>query len=121
MKRSQLIASMLVTFVFAIGAMMTAPLCEPALASDGALAVGAFSDSGDSPNLEIQATKYKIWVAGKQVTSANAKDVLGNGTVSFNAKTHTLTLKNAKITKPFTAKYKTSNGKNTIKIPSKGA
>ena len=51
-------------------------------------------------------TSYKLWVAGTQVTSANAKDItaaIGNpaiatGTITYNAATQTLTLNNAKIT-----------------------
>ena len=30
-----------------------------------------------------ELTEYPLWVGGKQVTSANASDVLGNGKVSF--------------------------------------
>ena len=51
-------------------------------------------------------TSYKLWVAGTQVTSANAKDItaaIGNpaiatGTITYNAATQTLTLNNAKVT-----------------------
>ena len=43
--------------------------------------------------------KYGIWVAGKQVTSRNAGDVLGDktGTVSYDFDAKTLTLNNANI------------------------
>lgn len=49
-----------------------------------------------------QPTVYPIWVAGKQVTSVNAADVLGDGTasVSYAADTATLTLNGARITAP---------------------
>jgi len=40
---------------------------------------------------------YKITVAGIQVTSENANDVLGNGTVSYDHETKTLTLNNADL------------------------
>ena len=38
---------------------------------------------------------YNIWVGGTQITSANVNDVLGDGTVSYNSTTNTLTLDNA--------------------------
>ena len=40
---------------------------------------------------------FDIWVLGEQVTAANQNDVLGDGTVSYDPDTNTLTLKNAKI------------------------
>ena len=40
---------------------------------------------------------FNIWVAGEQVTVLNRNDVLGDGTVSYDAGTNTLTLKDAKI------------------------
>ncbi|MBR6608978.1 MAG: InlB B-repeat-containing protein [Oscillospiraceae bacterium] len=39
-----------------------------------------------------EVTKYDVWVAGKQVTSANAADVLGDGAASYNPTTNTLTV-----------------------------
>ena len=39
-----------------------------------------------------------IYIGGTWVTPANAKDVLGDGTVSYNADSKTLTLHNARIT-----------------------
>ncbi len=41
---------------------------------------------------------YKLNIAGIQVTSDNASDMLGNGTASYNAAQKTLTLNNAAIT-----------------------
>ena len=41
---------------------------------------------------------YNITVCGTAVTSANAADVFGDGTVSFNPETNILTLNNANIT-----------------------
>ena len=32
---------------------------------------------------EEDVTGYRVWVAGKQITSANASDVFGDGTVSY--------------------------------------
>lgn len=43
------------------------------------------------------ATAYDVWVGGVRVTSQNASNVLGNGTVSYNATSNTLTLNNADI------------------------
>ena len=40
---------------------------------------------------------YTPWVGGVQVTSENADDVLGDGTVSYDSDTKTLTLNNANI------------------------
>lgn len=48
--------------------------------------------------LAADTTNYDIWVGGVQVTSANAADVLGNGTVSYDAQTGTLTLDSANMT-----------------------
>ena len=41
--------------------------------------------------------RYNLYVKGTQVTSLNEEDVLGNGTVSFDPQTSTLTLMNADI------------------------
>lgn len=41
--------------------------------------------------------QYKIWIEGKQVTSANAGNITGNGTVSYNVETNTLTLNGANL------------------------
>ena len=43
-------------------------------------------------------TTYELWVAGEQVTSDNLNDVLGDGTVSFDPTTNTLTLNNFSYT-----------------------
>ena len=41
---------------------------------------------------------YELWIAGTQVTSANADDVLGDGKVSYDATSNTLSLNGASIT-----------------------
>ena len=41
---------------------------------------------------------YNLWVGSVQVTSANASNVLGDGTMSYNSETSTLTFDNATIT-----------------------
>lgn len=49
---------------------------------------------------DSSVTPYDLWVAGVQVTSANAEDICGryiDGTVSFDAANNVLTLKNATI------------------------
>ena len=40
---------------------------------------------------------YHVWVAGVQIDSNNAGDVLGDGTISFDPSTNTLTLKDAAV------------------------
>lgn len=45
-----------------------------------------------------ESETYDLWVAGKQVTKTNQNDVLGNGTVSYDPDTHTLTLNDADLT-----------------------
>ena len=47
---------------------------------------------------EYHAVEYPLSIGGIDVTSANAADVLGDGTVSYDPDTQTLTLKDAKIT-----------------------
>ncbi len=46
---------------------------------------------------------YDLWVNDTQVTAQNAADVLGDGTVSYDAATKTLTLNGANITELHTA------------------
>lgn len=48
--------------------------------------------------IDPDAVTYNLWVAGKQVTETNQNDVLGDGTVSYDPDTHTLTLKQADLT-----------------------
>ena len=42
-------------------------------------------------------TPYQLWIAGTQVTSSNKDDVLGDGKVSYDAASHTLSLSGARI------------------------
>ena len=51
-------------------------------------------------------TPYQLWILGKQVTDFNAADVLGDGTVSYDDNTKTLTLNGA------TLQYNTSSDQN---------
>ncbi len=48
--------------------------------------------------IERPVITYPLWVGGVQVTSANKGDILGDGTVSFDPASNTLTLTNANIT-----------------------
>lgn len=59
------------------------------LKSDGSEAAGAIATS---------AIPYQLKVAETKVNSENAADVLGDGTVSFNADNNTLTLNNLDVT-----------------------
>ncbi len=47
--------------------------------------------------LSAKAIEYPVYIKGIQVTSTNALDVLGDGTVTFDEETFTLTLNNANI------------------------
>lgn len=47
---------------------------------------------------QLESETYDLWVAGKQVTKTNQSNVLGDGTVSYDPDTHTLTLNNAHLT-----------------------
>lgn len=49
---------------------------------------------------EVQAASEVLYVGNVRVTEANASDVLGNKTVSYQASTHTLTLNGANLTTP---------------------
>ena len=79
MKKSKLIISVLVVLV---------TLCA-------LLAVCTLSASA--------ADSYDLWVNNTQVTAQNAADVLGDGTVSYDAATKTLTLSGANITEVHTS------------------
>ena len=53
-------------------------------------------------SVSAESEAYQLYVSGVQVTSENAADVLGDGTVSYDSETKTLTLNNAKITDCYT-------------------
>ena len=46
---------------------------------------------------DVMGAEYGIWVAGVNVTRDNRKDILGDGTVSYDPDYNLLTLENAKI------------------------
>ena len=56
-------------------------------------------DGNWATNVTIQkaSTYYPVYIAEKQVNNMNAADVLGDGTISYNSDTKTLTLNNATI------------------------
>lgn len=58
----------------------------------------AWSDASAGYSYTPPAVEYDVWVAGTRVTSANASNVLGDGKVSYDNTTGTLTLNNATIT-----------------------
>ena len=62
-----------------------------------AICVGRRNDIVTSWVTIKKVNKYEVYVAGTQVTSLNQADVLGDGTVSYDAETNTLTLNNANI------------------------
>lgn len=69
--------------------------------------------------MNAMAVDYPIVVKGVTVTSSNASNVLGGGTVSYNASTNTLTLKNANIKKTSSTKIDYAiyyNGGNLLNI-----
>lgn len=76
-------------------------ITEPAGASFNltklAICVGRRNDIVTSWVTIQKVNKYNIYVAGTQVTSLNQADVLGDGRVSYDAETNTLTLNNANI------------------------
>ena len=53
--------------------------------------------NGDAQTESGDVETYDLHIAGTQVTSENAKNILGNGTVSFDPETSTLTLNHARI------------------------
>lgn len=52
---------------------------------------------------KVQAAGEMLYVGNIRVTEANASDVLGNKTISYQASTHTLTLNGANLTTPMKA------------------
>lgn len=107
MKRLRTLLGIVLACTFWMGIATAAPT-QQALALDFDPLSSGESVAGSV--VEPEATGYKVWVGDRRVTSANAKNVLGNGTVSYNASTNTLTLKNARITSAFN----TSGGKTGI-------
>ena len=54
-------------------------------------------DTPEHPGYLTAITKYNLWIAGKQVTITNSKDVLGDGTINYDFATKTLHLSDATI------------------------
>ena len=79
---------------------------RPALARAAALAAAVLAACALCLTLAPKAQaaeSYPIYIGGTQVTSENAADVFGDGTVSYDAATATLTLTDATITQTGTA------------------
>ena len=136
MKPFRIVTGLFAACMLSLGLLGAGPAVEQARAIDNAVNPIVVSDT--EAGLQTQAvTRYPIWIGNKQVTSKNAKNVLGNGTVSYNAGTNTLTLKNAKLKGAYTVKSSSGTylmgirvwqskglhivlkGKNTISIPKK--
>jgi hypothetical protein len=62
-----------------------------------AICVGRRNDIVTSWVKIMKVNTYDLYVAGTQVTDKNKADVLGDGTVSYDPETNTLTLNNAHI------------------------
>ena len=59
---------------------------------------------------KLSGTAYPVEVAGVTVTTGNAADVLGDGKISYNASTNTLTLNNANIEGWYTPGIRVTSG-----------
>ena len=96
MKRSYAFAGLLATLLLSAGLLAMGFSVHTAQAAETPLTTSA------DTSMQTQAVaKYQIWVAGKQVTSKNKGNVLGDKkkSVKYNPSTNMLTLKNARITK----------------------
>lgn len=67
----------------------------------GDLYAFTYDDGNGGCNETVYARWLQLYVGGVWVTTDNAADVLGDGTVSFDLETNTLILKNANITSSF--------------------
>lgn len=65
---------------------------------------------------KLSGTAYPIEVAGVTITTGNAADVLGDGKVSYNASTNTLTLNNANVDGMYTPGIRVTGGGLNIKL-----
>lgn len=77
--------------------------------------IQTLSENYPSSNLAFQYTQYPLWVDGTRITSGNASDVLGDGTVSYNAATNILTLNGANITGAYDYTYTSDSYTYTYK------
>ena len=72
-------------------------IAEDAIVNKSEFISGTTKEVSGSVSIDNKFDKYAIWVAGVQVTSRNAANVLENGTVSYDFNAKTLTLNNANI------------------------
>ena len=64
----------------------------------------------NTASFNLSGTAYPIEVAGVTVTTGNAADVLGDGKISYNASTNTLTLNNANVEGYYTPGIRVTGG-----------
>ena len=72
-------------------------IAEDAIVNKSNFTSGTTKDIDGFVSIDNKFDKYDIWVTDVRVTSRNASDVLGNGTVSYDYAARTLTLNNANI------------------------
>ena len=72
-------------------------IAEDAIVNKSNFTSGTTKDIDGFVSIDNKFDKYNIWVTDVRVTSRNASDVLGNGTVSYDYAARTLTLNNANI------------------------
>ena len=106
---------------------------EPVIRLNGKDIDGVIAQNGDNTKIYVGYTfgtpgptvYYDVWVAGTQVTSDNAADILGDGNASYNIATNTLTLDNATVTASGTGTDKKDNygiySPDALNIVAKGA
>ena len=76
-------------------------IAEDAIVNKSNFTSGTTKDIDGFVSIDNKFDKYNVWVAGVQVTSRNAANVLGDKTVSYDFDAKTLTLNNANISGPY--------------------
>ena len=80
---------------------ITLKKCKITKPAGAAVSHGSVDIAGNTVKTEVTIEPvdfFELYIAGTQVTSDNASDILGNCTASYNAAQKTLTLNNAAIT-----------------------
>ena len=74
--------------------------CEIVSPEGGKMAGGTIVDAGGTPakEVEIDISKFGLWICGTQVTGKNHEDILGDGKFSYDIANKTLTVKNGYTT-----------------------
>ena len=109
-------------------------IAEDAIVNKSNFTSGTTKDIDGFVSIDNKFDKYDIWVTDVRVTSRNASDVLGNGTVSYDYAARTLALNNANISGSYSqpegyTSYKnwgaitwlSNTGNQYLKIELKGA